>query len=100
MHTPNMNQGVRVWRRNRNFSQREKFLDEPSEQIRVLSFENTQINLVFCSLIRNFAGQKPPHRRCLLNQFRMLTVRRDQVHADQDVKSLEQSVSHHPLVCR
>jgi len=32
-----------------------KFLDEPSEQVRVLTFENIQINLVFCSLIRNFA---------------------------------------------
>ena len=32
-----------------------KFLDKPSERVRVLTFENTQINLVFCSLIRNFA---------------------------------------------
>ena len=35
-------------------------VDSISERVRVLTFENTQINLVFCSLIRNFAPDDEP----------------------------------------
>ena len=43
---------------------------QPSERVRVLSFENTQINLVFCSLIRNFAPDDESLKR-LVAQHRV-----------------------------